>query len=70
GESASDPAFAVLLAGLGFDSVSASRSQVDAVRSALAAVDRTQAESLAKAVLAAKSAEDTKSAAVAALSSL
>ena len=70
GESASDPAFAVLLAGLGFDSVSASRSQVDAVRSALAAVDRAQAESLAKAVLAAKSAEDTKSAAVTALSAL
>lgn len=70
GESASDPAFAVLLAGLGFDSISASRSQVDAVRSALAAVDRAQAEALAKSVLAAKSAEDTKSAAVAALSAL
>ncbi|MEY4397846.1 MAG: hypothetical protein RLZ53_422 [Actinomycetota bacterium] len=70
GESASDPAFAVLLAGLGFNSVSSSRSQVDAVRSALAAVNESQAQSLAKAVLAAKSAEDTKSAAVAALSAL
>ena len=70
GESASDPAFAVLLAGLGFDSVSASRSQVDAVRSALAAVSADQAVALAKLVLAAKSAEDTKTAAVAALSAL
>ena len=70
GESASDPAFAVLLAGLGFSSVSASRSQVDAVRAALSAVDESQAAALAKSVLAAKSAEDTKSAAVAALSAL
>lgn len=70
GESASDPAFAVLLAGLGFNSVSASRSQVDAVRAALSAVDAAQAEALAKSVLAAKNAEDTKSAAVAALSAL
>jgi len=70
GESASDPAFAVLLAGLGFDSVSSSRSQVDAVRAALSAVTREQAEGLAKNVLSAKNAEDTKSAAVAALSAL
>jgi phosphotransferase system enzyme I (PtsI) len=70
GESASDPAFAVLLAGLGFSSVSSSRSQVDAVRAALSAVDADQAAALAKSVLAAKSAEDTKSAAVAALSAL
>jgi phosphotransferase system enzyme I (PtsI) len=70
GESASDPAFAVLLAGLGFDSVSASRSQVDAVRSALAAVSADQAVELAKLVLAAKSAEETKGAALAALSAL
>lgn len=70
GESASDPAFAVLLAGLGFDSVSSSRSQVDAVRSALAAVNQVQAEALAASVLAAKSAEDTKSAANAALLAL
>jgi phosphotransferase system enzyme I (PtsI) len=60
----------VLLAGLGFSSVSASRSQVDAVRAALSAVDESQAQALAKVVLAAKSAEDTKSAAVAALSAL
>jgi phosphotransferase system enzyme I (PtsI) len=70
GESASDPAFAVLLAGLGFDSISSSRSQVDAVRAALSAVTREQAELLAQAVLSAKSAEDTKNAAVAALSAL
>jgi phosphotransferase system enzyme I (PtsI) len=70
GESASDPAFAVLLAGLGFNSVSASRSQVDAVRSALAAVDSNQAKSLAAHVLKAKTPEQAKSAAVAALSAL
>jgi phosphotransferase system enzyme I (PtsI) len=70
GESASDPAFAVLLAGLGFDSVSASRSQVDAVRSALAAVSVDQAVALAKLVLAAKSVEESKSSALAALTAL
>jgi phosphotransferase system enzyme I (PtsI) len=70
GESASDPAFAVLLAGLGFNSVSASRSQVDAVRAALAAVDSEQAKSLAGQVLKAKTPEEAKSAAVAALSAL
>lgn len=70
GESASDPAFAVLLAGLGFDSVSSSRSQVDAVRAALSAVTREQAERLAQAVLAAKSAEEAKNVAVAVLSAL
>ena len=68
GESASDPAFAVLLAGLGFDAVSVSTSQVERVRSALAAVTPDQASLLASAVLSANSSGQTKSAALATLS--
>jgi phosphotransferase system enzyme I (PtsI) len=64
GESASDPAFAIVLAGLGFTSVSASPTQVDAVRSALAAVSLSQAKSLAGQALAAKSPSAAKSAIV------
>jgi phosphoenolpyruvate-protein phosphotransferase (PTS system enzyme I) len=70
GESASDPAFAVVLAGMGFDSVSSSRSQVGAVRTALSSLDKTQAEDIYQAVLAAKTAEEAKSIALAKLSLL
>ena len=55
GESASDPVFAVVLAGLGVSSVSVSPSQVDLVRAALSSVDADQAKKIAKAALAATS---------------
>jgi phosphotransferase system enzyme I (PtsI) len=70
GESASDPAFAVVLAGLGFNSVSASRSQVGAVRSALSAVTLEQAQEVAKIALAATTADQCKSAVLDALATL
>ena len=60
GESASDPVFAIVLAGLGFDSVSASMSQVGAVRTALSSVSIEQARAIAKVALTADSAETAK----------
>jgi phosphoenolpyruvate-protein phosphotransferase (PTS system enzyme I) len=60
GESASDPAFAVVLAGLGFKSVSASRSQVGAVRSALSSVTKEEAKLVAQKALVATTAEECK----------
>ncbi len=70
GESASDPAFAVVLAGMGFDSVSSSRSQVGAVRTALSSLDKAQAQEIYKAVAQAKTADEAKSIALAKLSLL
>lgn len=70
GESASDPAFAVVLAGMGFKSVSASRSQVGAVRSALSAVTLEQAQQVAKVALAATTAVQCKTAVLDALGGL
>ncbi len=70
GESASDPAFAVVLAGLGFKSVSSSMSQVGAVRTALSAVTQEQAESIAQLALSATTAEAAKSQVLAALANL
>lgn len=70
GESASDPAFAVVLAGLGFKSVSSSRSQVGAVRSALSSVTLEQARAIAQAVLKQPTAEDAKATALSELASL
>jgi phosphotransferase system enzyme I (PtsI) len=70
GESASDPAFAVVLAGLGFKSVSASPSQVTAVRNALSAVTHEQAREIAAAVLRATTAEEAKALATAMLAAL
>jgi len=70
GESASDPAFAVVLAGLGFKSVSASMSQVGAVRTALSSVSREQAKSIAAEALTSTSAEEAKSRVLAALANL
>jgi len=64
GESASDPAFAILLAGLGFDSVSVSRSQINAVHNALSSLDLLSAQQVAKEVLLAKSAEQAKATAL------
>ena len=60
GESASDPVFAIVLAGLGFDSVSAAMSQVAAVRTALSAVTLDQAKDIAQLALGAASAESAK----------
>lgn len=61
GESASDPSFSIVLAGLGFDSVSASPSQVGQVRAALSSVDKEQAAQVASAALAGLSADESKS---------
>jgi phosphotransferase system enzyme I (PtsI) len=70
GESASDPAFAVVLAGLGINSVSVSVSQVGAVRASLSALDLAKAKEVANKVLVATSPEDAKAAALDALSQL
>ncbi|QKJ24819.1 phosphoenolpyruvate--protein phosphotransferase [Aquiluna borgnonia] len=70
GESASDPAFAVVLAGLGFKSVSASRSQVGAVRSALSSVTLEQAQQVAKVALSSNNAENCKAAVLDALAKI
>lgn len=70
GESASDPAFAVVLAGLGIDSVSVSVSQVGAVRASLSALDIAKAKEVANKVLVATSPEEAKAAALDALSQL
>lgn len=68
GESASDPTFAVVLAGLGISSVSASPSQVDVVKTALSSVDLAKAKEIANAVLATTSPDAAKAAALAGLS--
>jgi len=70
GESASDPAFAVVLAGLGIDSVSVSVSQVGAVRASLCALDIAKAKEVANKVLVATSPEAAKAAALDALAEL
>ena len=67
GESASDPAFAVVLAGLGITSVSASPSQVNVVSNALAGVTMEQAREVATAALSGIDAATAKSAALAKL---
>ena len=64
GESASDPAFAILLAGLGFDSISVSRSQVDAVHNALSSLELLDAQKVSEEVLKATSAEVAKATAL------
>lgn len=51
GESASDPEFAIVLAGLGVSSVSASPSQIEIVRSALRSVSLDEAKSAARKAL-------------------
>jgi len=64
GESASDPAFAVVLAGLGFDSVSVSKSQVTAVHNALSSLSLADAKEVANAVLSKTTAEESKATAL------
>ena len=70
GESASDPAFAVVLAGLGFQSVSSSRSQVGAVVNALSSVTLQQAQEISELALRARTAEECKALVLEALSAL
>ncbi len=67
GESGSDPAFAVVLAGMGFDSVSSSRSQVGAVRTALSSVTKDEAKEVFEAVMSAGDSDQAKSLALAKL---
>ena len=64
GESASDPAFAVVLAGLGIDSVSVSKSQVTAVHNALSSLSLSDAKEVANAVLKETTAEAAKATAL------
>ena len=63
GEAASDPLMAVVLAGLGFDSVSASPSSVADVMQALSVVDAELARSVAASALSAHDAQSSKQAA-------
>ena len=63
GESASDPLLAVVLAGLGFNSVSASPSSIADVTSALSVVDMNTAKSAAEKALLSRSAQAAKKAA-------
>ena len=70
GESASDPAFAVVLAGLGINSVSVSVSQVGAVRAALSSLDLAAAKEVANKVLVAGSPELAKQTALDALAGI
>lgn len=67
GEAASDPLLAVVLAGLGFDSVSASPSSVSDVVQALSVVDAELARSVAISALSAHDAHSSKQAAKKAL---
>ncbi len=67
GESASDPAFSIVLAGLGFNSVSASPSQVGQVRAALSSVSESQAREVAAAAQLGLSADQSKTLALAKL---
>jgi phosphotransferase system enzyme I (PtsI) len=67
GESGSDPAFAVVLAGMGYDSVSSSRSQVGAVRTALSSVSKDEARAVFESVAAASDSDEAKTLALAKL---
>ena len=67
GESASDPAFSIVLAGLGFNSVSSSPSQVGQVRTALTSLDLDQAREVAAAAQLGLSADQAKTLALAKL---
>ena len=67
GEAASDPLLAVVMAGLGINSVSASASSVAGVNDLLSRVDISAAKSSARAARSATNARDAKMAAKAAL---
>ena len=56
GESAADPEFGIVLAGLGFESLSVSVSSLSSVRSALTSASLKQAQSLARLAVSVKSA--------------
>jgi phosphotransferase system enzyme I (PtsI) len=70
GESASDPAFAVVLAGLGMKSVSSSPSQVKAVKAALSAVTMQDAKRIATEVQKFSTADEAKAFVLAELAAL
>lgn len=70
GESASDPTFSIVLAGLGFQSVSSSPSQVGQVRTALSSVNLAQATQVAQAALSGLNASQSKSEALLKLAEL
>jgi phosphotransferase system enzyme I (PtsI) len=70
GESASDPSFSIVLAGLGFGSVSSSPSQVGQVRAALSSLTQDQANLVAEAALQGQSAAQSKSLALEMLAKL
>jgi phosphotransferase system enzyme I (PtsI) len=70
GESASDPVFAIVLAGLGYKSLSASASMVGEVRNALSAVSFDQAQFIAKLALEQITAETARAVVVQELSRL
>ena len=67
GESASDPTFAVVLAGLGISSVSVSPSQANVVHNALSSVSLESAQGIASLVLTCSTPEAAKAAALAGL---
>ena len=60
GESASDPVFSIVLAGLGYQQVSVSASMIGKVREALTAITIEKAQDLAQLALAAESAVSAK----------
>ena len=64
GESASDPAFAVVLAGLGIESVSVSKSQVTEVHNALSSLSLADAKEVANEVLKQPTPEAAKASAL------
>ena len=70
GESASDPSFSIVLAGLGFGSVSSSPSQVGQVRAALSSLTKDQAKLVAEAALQGQSPAHAKSLALEMLTKL
>ena len=70
GESAADPVFAIVLAGLGVDSVSVAPSAVESVAEALKSTDLTLAKQVAKAALSASTAQEAREAATGALHAL
>jgi phosphotransferase system enzyme I (PtsI) len=69
GESAADPVFSVVLAGLGLDSVSMAPSAVGPVLEALKSVTQEQAEEIARAALTAATPDAARDAAAALLQS-
>ena len=63
GESAADPVFSIVLAGLGVDSVSVASAAVDSVLDALKSVDLPHAQDVAQAAMSASTPADARAAA-------